>query len=457
MKKNIQKIILSFFLLILFSGCEKFLEEKSDKRLTVPTTIEDFQAMLNSVGNLNTNFIAAGEVSADDYYISDEDFNTLEYESDKRLYTWQPDYVTRTQSSAGDEWYNLYKTIYVCNSVLQGLVDNDLNGGEADNIRGQALTFRAVRYLDGVQIWSSAYNKQTASTDLGMVLRVHPDMSIPSVRSSVQQTYDLIIKDLTDAIAVLNDNPSSVTLPGKAAAHGLLARTYLIMGEYEKAKQNAEVTLKSTAAKVIDFNTLDPKVDFPIPTVNETSEETIFWLGMFYAYPLTQTASKIAQPLYNLYDEGDLRKIIYFGENTDNTYFFKGTHFGYYNLMNSLTPAEMLLIVAECNARLGNLSNAAVALNQLLIKRWRTADFKPYTFTDNGLALRTILEERRKELVFRGLRWSDIKRLNRDGYNISLTRTVHGQTFTLPPNDLRYAIAIPETVVETSGIQQNPR
>ncbi len=57
----------------------------------------------------------------------------------------------------------------------------------------------------------------------------------------------------------------------------------------------------------------------------------------------------------------------------------------------------------------------------------------------------------------RGLRWADLKRLNRDGANITLTRTVNGQVFTLPPNDLRYAIAIPENVIEIGSIQQNPR
>lgn len=457
MKKNIKITILSVLQLILFAGCEKFLEEKSNKQLSVPTTVEDFQAMLNNFGNLNNDFIAAGEVSADDYFLSDADFNSLGYESDKRLYTWQPDYVTRPQSSAGDEWYNCYKSIYVCNSVLQGLEDNNLAGAVADNVKGQALVFRAIRYLDGVQVWSPAYNKQSANTDLGMVLRLVPDITIPSVRSSVQQTYDVIIKDLSDAILLLPVNSSSVALPGKAVAYGLLARAYLFMGEYEKALQNAEAALGSTNAQVIDFNTLDPNANFPIPAPNFASQELILWTTMFYANQLNEPVSKIAPALYNLYDDKDLRKVIYFGKNTDDTYFFKGTHIGYFGMTNSLTPPELLLIIAECNARLGNLSIAAEALNQLLIKRWKTGDFAPYTFTDNEAALRTILEERRKELVMRGLRWADIKRLNRDGYNLTLTRMINGQTFTLPPNDFRYAIAISEDVIENGGIQQNPR
>lgn len=457
MKKNTQITVLYIVPILFLYGCEKFLEEKSDKNLSVPATVEDFQAMLNNSSILNGDFISSGEVSSDDYYISDADFNALYYESDKRLYTWQPDYVNRPLDALGHEWYNCYRAIFVCNSVIQGLEENNLMGSDADNVKGQALVFRAARYLDGVQIWAPAYNKQSAHTDLGMVLRLDADMNIPSVRSTVQQTYDLIIKDLSDAIILLSTSSLNSVYPAKATAYGLLSRTYLYMGEYENALEHAITSLEYTNAQLLDFNELDYGADFPIPAINSISQEMMLWTTIFYADPLAQPVAKITSDLLNLYEEEDLRKIIYFRNNEDDSYSFKGTHFGYFSLMNSLTPAEILLIIAECNARLGNLPDAADALNQLLIKRFRVNYFRPYTFTDNETALQTILTERRKELVMRGLRWPDIKRLNRDGHNITLTRIVNGEEFILPPNDLRFAIAIPEDVVEISGIEQNSR
>ena len=66
-----------------------------------------------------------------------------------------------------------------------------------------------------------------------------------------------------------------------------------------------------------------------------------------------------------------------------------------------------------------------------------------------------MLTERRKELLFRGVRWVDVKRLNKEGYGISLQRTIDGQTYRLGPNSLRFALPIPEDVIAMSGMPQN--
>lgn len=74
--------------------------------------------------------------------------------------------------------------------------------------------------------------------------------------------------------------------------------------------------------------------------------------------------------------------------------------------------------------------------------------FVPFNDSDSASLLQTVLKERRKELLMRGLRWMDIKRLNRDGANISLMRTLGTKTYSLPANDPKYAIALPEIVIE---------
>ena len=118
---------------------------------------------------------------------------------------------------------------------------------------------------------------------------------------------------------------------------------------------------------------------------------------------------------------------------------------------------EVYLTRAECYARAGKVSEAMNDLNTLMIKRWKAGTFIPFTATSTSEALSIILEERRKETLFRGLRWLDLRRLNSEGANITLTRNVDNQTYKLEPNSPRYALPLPPDVISLTGIPQNER
>ena len=97
-------------------------------------------------------------------------------------------------------------------------------------------------------------------------------------------------------------------------------------------------------------------------------------------------------------------------------------------------------------------------LNMLLEKRYVAGTFVPLSATDAEDALIKVLAERRKELVFRGLRWPDLRRLNKDPrFAKTITRSLDGEIFELPPNSPRYVLPIPQKVIELSGIKQNDR
>jgi len=107
---------------------------------------------------------------------------------------------------------------------------------------------------------------------------------------------------------------------------------------------------------------------------------------------------------------------------------------------------------------MGKLDYAMKDLNMLLRNRWRKGTYTDQIALDPNDALDKILMERRKELIFRGLRWSDLRRLNRDPrFAKTLTRIVEEVTYRLPPNDPKYVYPIPESEIKLSGIQQNVR
>jgi len=97
-------------------------------------------------------------------------------------------------------------------------------------------------------------------------------------------------------------------------------------------------------------------------------------------------------------------------------------------------------------------------LNTLLRKRWKTGTYTDMTATDANDALAKVLTERRKELLFRSLRWTDLRRLNKESrFAVTLKRTLNGQDYTLAPNDLRDGLLIPQEVLNREPMPQNPR
>src|SRR5690606_22559061 len=119
-----------------------------------------------------------------------------------------------------------------------------------------------------------------------------------------------------------------------------------------------------------------------------------------------------------------------------------------------ITTAELYLMRAECRMRSGQAILALQDLNYLLKNRYVEGDFVELQLSGKDLLSRILLE-RRKELIFRGLRWMDIKRLNLENPNIFITRIVGGKIYVLEPNDRKYALPIPEDIISLTDVIQN--
>ncbi|MGC6480315.1 MAG: RagB/SusD family nutrient uptake outer membrane protein [Flavobacteriaceae bacterium] len=124
------------------------------------------------------------------------------------------------------------------------------------------------------------------------------------------------------------------------------------------------------------------------------------------------------------------------------------------------TVGNVLLMLAEAHTRVGNLSEAEHFLETLRIER-----ILNYTHTpspDAQSLLEEIINERRIELMGTGLRWFDIKRLNVEGWDISIrhpltrldgTEEVH----ELFPGSNRFVLQIPQRIIIEfqPGLEQN--
>ncbi|HEU0228655.1 MAG TPA: RagB/SusD family nutrient uptake outer membrane protein, partial [Arachidicoccus soli] len=113
------------------------------------------------------------------------------------------------------------------------------------------------------------------------------------------------------------------------------------------------------------------------------------------------------------------------------------------------------LIRSECYIRNNKIAQGLNDLDTLLIKRYKSGTFSPLAISSQSEALNLVLNERRKEMVLRGMRWMDIKRLNKGGANITLKRVENRTTYSLQPNANFYALPLPVDIIQITGMQQN--
>lgn len=443
-------VISIFTLSCCLLSCRKFLDVKSDKSFSTPASLQDFQAILDGATKLNRGSGAAYTLN-DDYYLNYADWNGLFNERDKEAYIWDENV------QYDDEWLHMYQVVFYANTVLDNIgkvnADSRDNNTKRNNLKGGALFYRAWAFYQVSQLFTAPYESSSAESVPGIPLRLTADFSVPSTRSTLQQTYDQIISDLREAAQLLPVDVSVETRPCKGAAFGMLARTYLLMGQYLNAKKYADSCLQ-LFPDLMDYNDFDTSAMLPFSRFNL---EVIFPAYALSSSSVSISVARIDSLLYRSYNSNDLRKILYFETNDDGTHSFMGNYEGFsYSWFDGIATDEIYLIRAECNARLGLRDDALQDLNFLLEKRWETGHFVPYTTENTHDVLKKVLEERRKELVYRGTRWSDIRRLNVTGAGIVMKRLLDKE-YILKPGDPRYILLIPEDVITYTGVKQNPR
>lgn len=463
---KIHKFLLSILMLSLILGsCKKYLDVAPDSTQTKAETAEDCQLLLDNYTAMNTGYPSDGELSADDYFMQAVNYNNLTDPVDRDLYVWS---ANARRAAAAPQWQNPYKTVLTANLVLETI--QKLQGGNTDAatlnaLKGAALFYRAYAFWNVAQLYTKPYTASSAGQDLGIPLKMSTDLNDKSVRGTVQQTYDRIVQDLKDASNLLPATSSVPTKPNKAAAYAMLARTYLSMENYPDALTAATSALQLNS-QLLNYNSdISPSSNTPFaPRFNK---EVIFHsitYGGKTLIPNLNTA-RIDSNLVASYDSNDLRGQAYFKRiGVTNTYRFTGNYEGSFlasTFFNGLAVDELYLVRAECYARTSKINEAMADLNTLLVTRWKTGTYVDIAATDTNDALNKVLLERRKELVMRAQRWTDLRRLNKvAGTAKNLKRILPGVgsgSYDLPANDLRYVLLIPDEVITNSGIEQNPR
>lgn len=347
--------------------------------------------------------------------------------------------------------------------------------------RGEAYAFRAFSYFMLVQLYGKRYVPGVNNDQLGVPLRLIADET-PMARNTVEDVYTQINKDLDDAYTLL----AGSSRPFKShfnqrVVEGLRARVALTQGNYTKAVASAQAArvgfpLMNEVTYTLGFNKLAENAEW-IWGSTIVADQTDYF-GNFGAYMsrnynstnIRQAPKAINSKLYNLFPNTDVRKSLFdptgahTALNLPSTFAkfpYTSQKFLAVSASDSrvdvpyMRAAEMYLIEAEAQQRLGNEVQSKAVFNALSIARNQS-----YVSTTTGAAyLSEILNSRRLELWGEGFRFLDLKRTNsnldRTGANHS--SVVDNNVMSVPNTDKRWEYLIPRAEINANPlIVQNP-
>lgn len=487
--KYIAKLIMVVLLIAAQSCSEDFLDEFPSNSQSPDNiqTISDAQIVLNGAYNLfqNNNYYNANMIT--DHDCRADDMQTAEWGriDDEYLYAYTAD----ADFDAGT-WSTPYTLLRHVNTILTFIDDietvGDAEAAEKLDIKGQALTIRALAHFDLCRMFGRAYSHDNgASLGVPIVIEVlDPYAKIP--RNTVAEVYTQVLADLNAAIPLLS-NSKRLGKVNVWAAKILLARVYLYMEDNTNAY--------TTAVDVIDNGpyTLMDRADYVDSWSNASgSSEAIFSVlnnnadngggssvnnladpdgyGQFIATQdlidlirsdpddirtemlYVDQVSVPADPttwgrVLKYPGNGNTKAIIVAHQETKSPLVVSA----YAGNVTVFRLSEAYLIAAEAAIKKSDPTNAATYLNAIVERANPAA-----TVAQGEVNLDRILTERRKELVAEGHRFFDLIRNKRDIVRSNSSRVFDNNTPLLIKWDYYMVIfPIPQNELNINPLTQN--
>ena len=496
MKKLLYGIIVALFC----SGCSNFLEEYSQSQ-TVAKKVSHFDELLLGDGYLpavNKKYISTDHAGF--LNVLDDDVTTVPggmavhywsgvMEQLFGYYAWQLEVGRNPEGNILNDdsqtWLDFYRRINVTNIILKESdelkVDSPAEENDRIRVKGECHFIRASLYFTLVNLYGKAYSKTSASTDLGVPLKLteyiehDKDKETQFQRASVAQIYDQIVKDLRASVEYLTQSPQPRPLhrASKEAAQLLLSRVYLYMQDWNNAATIAAQLLENDT-RLHQMNEGDSAKIF----LSENCSEVLFSQGSMNLHNSMTGASgdfAVSEELVELYDRKNDFRGYFFGTNP-NSFAYKlqwkydTTAIPHVSDIYTLRISEGYLNLAEAYAMQDNTEGANQYLKSLREKRIKGYVHTNYTGEE---LINEIRLERRKELCFEGHRWFDLRRYAVCEKYPHSQKIIHAfnvfdgnqnfwdrtDIYELPENDPAYVMQIPKSVLEYDKTQmpENPR
>lgn len=485
MKKNL--LYSSCLFLLISAGCNKYLDKEPDNRAKL-NSAEKISQLLGTAYP-ESNYQAIAETMSDNVTdIGNGQADNLIHD----LYFYI-DTKENQEDSPEKYWFACYSAIASANLALQ-TISKEPDPNVYKNQKGEALVARAYAHFMLVTFFSKFYDAATASSDPGIPYVTEPETVVIKQydRKTVQYVYEMIEKDLTEGLPLIEDKAYNVPKYhfNRAAANAFAVRFYLFKKDYAKVIQYANAAVpgnnfvpslrgwNSTYQNITDVTELFKIYAKSTEPANLLLVETAsVWARNYYSvrYGVSEakqseifprpdpiTGGNFAFKLYSIY-EGTHALVPKIDE-----YFVKvsvNANIGdAYVMVPLFSVEEVLFNQAEAYAQTGNIAGALANLNAYASTRILNYSAANHNITQAKLTtafgttdvktaiIRAILYYKRAEFIHEGMRWFDILR-----YKIPVVHAVKGgPTITLSADDPRRVLQLPQSTT-LAGLAGNPR
>ncbi|WP_258103007.1 RagB/SusD family nutrient uptake outer membrane protein [Marinoscillum sp. MHG1-6] len=260
MKSSLNASLLSGVVLGVFgilSSCEKALDVEADGTISGDIYADQEsieQALVGAYYSLGGIYdgIDGGELFGGDFML----IPTLIVAQNASEVSWDgtnaPLYddfvdntILNTNQRIESNWRRAYEVINIVNNIIKN-IDNVTT--DQDKIHGEALAIRGMLYFELVRFWGKEYEDLT-KTETSIPLLTEPIVFVEEIKTptlaTVEAVYTRVVSDLTTASTLLQSLGKNDVNVSYYVCQTYLMRASMHMGDYASAKAYADTIINS--------------------------------------------------------------------------------------------------------------------------------------------------------------------------------------------------------------------
>ncbi|MNU13682.1 SusD family protein [compost metagenome] len=432
-----KKIFLTLSLLTLIVSCDNdFVDIKDEGQVDVAdffTTQDDAMRATTAIYSFLRSWENTGFPAQYVFGVTGDDVEKGSNPGDASFINAYDNFTfTVSDDGVRGYWIGQWQAVNRANQVITNVPKIEMDATLKNRLIAEAKMLRAYFYFNLVRIYGG----------VPIFDGLPSDKIYTKPRNSATEVYAFIVKDLTEAAAVLPQTYSTADKGRvtKGGALGLLSKVYLYMKDYQKAYDTSNQVISMGYSLDPDFNHLfRPAGEFGTESVFEVNCDCAAGFGGSQYAEVQGVRNQFGwgfftptTALENAFEPGDIRKeltILREGETTlEGDLIKKGdpnagnmwnqkvyvpsslnnSACGYGSIQNLriLRFADILLINAEAANELGNSAAAILNINKVRNR----ANLGNTPATTPAALKAAIWQERRVELAMENDRFPDLVR-----------------------------------------------